>query len=82
METATYTVLVLATAAFCYRLAVGPTLSDRVVAVNGVLVIGMIAIATYAAYEGAGAFLPVLVVVSLVGFVSTAIIARYIERRG
>ena len=82
METATYTVLLLAAAAFCYRLTVGPTLSDRVIAVNGMLVIGMLAIAAYAAYEGAGAFLPVLVVVSLVGFVSTATIARYIERRG
>jgi multisubunit Na+/H+ antiporter MnhF subunit len=82
METATYTVLLLAAAAFCYRLAIGPTLSDRVIAVNGMLVIGMIAIATYAAYGGSGAFLPVLVVVSLVGFVSTATIARYVERRG
>jgi multicomponent Na+:H+ antiporter subunit F len=82
MEAATYTVLLLAAAAFCYRLAVGPTLSDRVIAVNGMLVIGMLAIAAHAAYEGAGAFLPVLVVVSLVGFVSTATIARYIERRG
>ena len=82
MQTATYTVLVLAGMAFCYRLAIGPTLSDRVVAVNGMLVIGMVSLAAYAAYEEAGAFLPVLVVVSLVGFVSTAIIARYIERRG
>jgi multicomponent Na+:H+ antiporter subunit F len=82
MEAATYTVLLIATAAFGYRLVAGPTLSDRTIAMNGLIVIGMISIATYAAYEGAGAFLPVLVVVSLVGFVSTAIIARYVERHG
>ena len=31
---------------------------------------------------GRGAFLPVAVVITLVGFVSTAIVARYIEGRG
>lgn len=82
METATYLVLLLAMLAFGYRLVVGPTLADRSVAVSGLLVVGMVGIATHATYTGTGAFLPVLVVVGLVGFVSTAIIARYIEGRG
>ena len=82
MSTATYIVVVAATLLFGYRLAVGPSLADRVVGVNGMLVAGMVAIAAHAAYEGTGAFLPVLVVIALVGFVGTAIIARFIEGRG
>lgn len=81
MDTATYLVLVLAALAFTYRLLLGPTLADRAVAINGLLIVGMVGIATHAVFTETGAFLPVLVVVSLVGFVSTAIIARYIEGR-
>jgi multicomponent Na+:H+ antiporter subunit F len=80
--TATYIVLVAATAAFGYRLAVGPSLADRVVGVNGMLCVGMVAISAYAADTGNGAFLPVLGVIALVGFVGTAIIARFIQGRG
>lgn len=82
MEIATYTLLLLATLAFGYRLLVGPTLADRSVAVSGVLVVGMIGVAAHAAYTDTGTYLPVLVIIGLVGFVSTAIIARYIEGRG
>lgn len=81
MEIATYVILLFATTAFGYRLLIGPTLADRSVAVSGLLVVGMVGIATHAAYTDTGAFLPVLVVIGLVGFVSTAIIARYIEGR-
>jgi len=82
MEIATYTLLLLATLAFGYRLLLGPTLADRAVAVSGMLVVGMIGIAAHAAYTDTGSYLPVLVIIGLVGFVSTAIIARYIEGRG
>lgn len=82
MEIATYTLLVLAALTFGYRLFVGPTLADRSLAVNGVLVVGMIGVAAHAAYTDTGSYLPVLVIIGLVGFVSTAIIARYIEGRG
>jgi multisubunit Na+/H+ antiporter MnhF subunit len=82
MITATYVVLTAAVFAFAYRLVVGPSLSDRVIGVNGMLLVGMAAIATNAVDTGNGAFLPVLVVIALVGFVGTAIIARFIEGRG
>ena len=82
MIAATFVTLVVAAALFMYRLLKGPTLADRVNALNGLLVVGTIAIATQAMDTGRGAFLPVLVVVTLVGFVGTAMVARFIEGRG
>jgi multisubunit Na+/H+ antiporter MnhF subunit len=40
------------------------------------------AITTDAVRTGRGGFLPVAVVVALVGFISSAVVARFIERRG
>jgi multisubunit Na+/H+ antiporter MnhF subunit len=82
MITASYLILVAAAAGFGFRMLRGPTLADRVSGVNGVLLVGMSAIGVQAVDTGNGAFLPVLVLLSLVGFVSTAILARYIESRG
>lgn len=82
MSTVTYLVLIVAAGLFGVRLLAGPSLADRVVGVNGMLLVGMVAIAAHATFTGTGAFLPVLVVIALVGFVSTAIIARFIEGRG
>jgi len=82
MITASFFVLVVAGALFFYRLLVGPTLADRVNALNGLLIVGSCAIAAHAVETRNGAFLPVLVVVALVGFVGTAMVARFIESRG
>ena len=82
MYTSTAIVLTMAAAAYGYRLVVGPSLSDRVIGVNGMLLVGSAAIAAHAVHTNDGLFLPVLVVIALVGFISTAIIARFIESRG
>ncbi|MGD9703827.1 MAG: monovalent cation/H+ antiporter complex subunit F [Acidimicrobiia bacterium] len=82
MITATYLVLAAAATLFGYRMIVGPTLADRINALSGMLIAGMGAIATQAVDTGRGAFLPVLVVVALVSFVGTAMVARFIEGRG
>ena len=79
---ACFAVLLAAGACFGYRLLRGPTLADRVIAVDGLLVVGVSAIAVEAMQSGRGAFLPVAVVVTLVGFVGTAVIARFIEGQG
>jgi multicomponent Na+:H+ antiporter subunit F len=78
---ATFAILAAAAAAFVFRLLAGPTLADRVSALNGLLIVGMGAIATNAAHSGNGAFLPVLVAVALVGPISNGMIARFIERQ-
>ena len=82
MITATYLILTAAAALFGYRLLSGPTLADRINALNGLLIAGIGAIATQAVDTGRGAFLPVVVVVALVSFVGTAMVARFIEGRG
>jgi multicomponent Na+:H+ antiporter subunit F len=74
-------VLLGAAGCFAYRLGRGPSLADRVIAVDGLLVTGVAAVATHAMRTGNGSFVPVAVIVSLVAFVSTAIVARYIEGR-
>ena len=79
MTTATFAILVVAAAGFVFRLLRGPTLTDRVNAIGGLLVAGMGAIATNAAHTGTGSFVPVLVAVALVGPISNGMIARYIE---
>lgn len=79
---ATYVVLVLAGLGFAVRMAAGPTMADRIVASNGIVAVGMTAIVAHAVESQNGAFLPVIVVLALVGFVGTGIVARYIEGRG
>jgi multicomponent Na+:H+ antiporter subunit F len=79
--TATYVVLTLAGGLFAYRLCAGPSLADRVVALNGLVVVGMAAIAAQAVHTGEGAFLPALVAIALVGPIGNGMIARFIEAR-
>jgi len=82
MIVASFVALVLAAVLFGARMIAGPTLADRINALNGLLVVGSCAIAAHAVDTGRGAFLPVLVVIALVGFIGTAMVARFIEGRG
>ena len=75
-----FIVLLVAAVLFTVRLCIGPTLADRVIALNGVVLAGMGAIATQAVATGNGDFLPALVAIALVGPISTGMIARYMER--
>jgi multicomponent Na+:H+ antiporter subunit F len=75
-------VLALAGVLFGCRMVIGPTLADRVVGVNGLLLTGMAAVVAQCVRTGTGAFLPSLVAVTLVGFVGTGMVARYLEGRG
>jgi multisubunit Na+/H+ antiporter MnhF subunit len=81
MTQATFLILAVAGALFAHRLAAGPGLADRVVALNGLVVVGMGAIATHAAHTGVGSFLPTLVAVALVGPIGNGMIARFLEAR-
>lgn len=77
-----YALLAAAFACFAFRLFRGPTLADRVVAVDGVLVTGLSLLVVNAMDTGRGAFLQVAVMLTLVGFIGTAVVARFIEGRG
>lgn len=74
--------LALAGSCFFVRLASGPTLADRVVALDGLVVTIVSAIVLDAARTGRDVFLAVAVVVAFVGFVGAAAAARFIEQRG
>ena len=62
------------------RVVRGPTLPDRVVAIDliGVLIVGLIVVS--AAATGEQAFLDVAIVIALISFVGTVAYARYVER--
>lgn len=81
MTHATFLLLAASAALFAFRLCVGPSLVDRVVALNGLVLVGMGGIATHAAHTAVGAFLPTLVAVALVGPIGNGMIARFIEAR-
>ena len=62
------------------RLLRGPSLPDRVVAIDliGVLSVGLIVVSS--ASTGVAALLDVAIVIALVSFVGTVAYARYVER--
>jgi multicomponent Na+:H+ antiporter subunit F len=60
------------------RLALGPSLLDRVVATDTLLVIISAGLAVYAALMRDPTLVPVLVVVALLAFVGSVSVARYI----
>ncbi|MGI9053307.1 MAG: monovalent cation/H+ antiporter complex subunit F [Ilumatobacteraceae bacterium] len=76
-----YGTLIVAAASFTFRAIAGPSLSDRVIGIDGVIVAGISLLLVNAVDTGRGAFLPVAVVLALVSFVSTSVVARFIEGR-
>lgn len=74
-------VLTIALALTFFRLMRGPSLPDRVVALDLITVIGLGIFCAYALATGQSAFLDVALVVGLLGFLGTVAFAFYIERR-
>ena len=62
------------------RLVKGPTLPDRIVAMDlfGVLIVGLIVV--LAGWSGVPATLDAAIVIALVGFLGTVAYATYVER--
>lgn len=63
------------------RLWKGPTLADRVVALDMMSVLIVAFCGVYAIIVDEPAFIDVLLVVALIGFLATVALARYAERR-
>ena len=76
----TLTMLGLALIIAFIRIAKGPTLPDRVVAMDlmGAIVVGLIAV--LAASTGVRATLDAAMVIAMVGFLGTVAYATYVER--
>ena len=64
------------------RLVLGPSVPDRIVALDTLLQVVVAGIAVAAAATGEGDFFAVLVAVSLLGFLGSVTVARFVERRG
>jgi multicomponent Na+:H+ antiporter subunit F len=60
----------------------GGSLADRIVALDTLLVIAVSAIAIWGLRIDTEVFTPVLLVTSLLAFIGTITVARFIERRG
>ena len=73
--------LTIAAAMILARLLLGPTASDRIVALDTLLLVVVAAVAVQVAWLGNPRFSGVLIVVSLLAFVGTVTVARFIERR-
>lgn len=63
------------------RLAIGPSLPDRVVALDMMTVLIVAFCGLFAIFSGVAAFLDVAVIVALIGFLATVALARFAERR-
>jgi multicomponent Na+:H+ antiporter subunit F len=83
LETISHITLVTLAAALLVafiRLVKGPTLPDRIVAMDlfGVLVVGVIVV--LAGWSGVRATLDAAIVIALIGFLGTIAYATYVER--
>ena len=80
-ETAAYGMIALALLLVFVRLARGPSLADRVIALDliAVLAVGLIAMVTLETDQPV--FLDAAIVLALVAFLGTVAFGRYLERR-
>ncbi|NDJ76349.1 MAG: cation:proton antiporter [Chloroflexi bacterium] len=74
-------ILALAVVIVFVRLVRGPSLPDRVVAIDLMNTLGIGIVATYAIATGQSAFLDVAIAMALISFLGTVAFAYYIERR-
>lgn len=74
--------LAAAGAMMLVRLVRGPTSSDRIVALDTLLLVVVAAVAVQVAVSGDRYYSGVLVVVSLLAFTGTVVVARFLEKRG
>ncbi len=65
-----------------YRLLAGPTLPDRVVAIDTITTIIIAMIAVYCMKEGSAIFYDAILVLSILGFVGTVSMAKFLARGG
>ena len=68
--------------AFLVRAVLGPSLADRLVAVDGLVVTIFMIVVVRSIRHGSDLDLDVALIVAFVGFLSTTAGARFVERRG
>ena len=81
VQAASAVVLVAGAALTLWRLALGPSVLDRSIALDALTSICLIAVALVACVQNSGALLPVMLVISLVGFTGSVTVARFAAGR-
>jgi multicomponent Na+:H+ antiporter subunit F len=73
-------ILALSLVGIAYRIIVGPTLHDKIVALDafGVMLMGMIALT--AVTLGSVHYVPIILLIGTLAFLSTITFAKYLER--
>ncbi|WP_040491287.1 monovalent cation/H+ antiporter complex subunit F [Ilumatobacter nonamiensis] len=82
MNNAALAITCIAALLFVARMLRGPALSDRVISVDGLVSTIVIGVTIASARPDSGVVESTVLIVALGGFVGTAILARFIERRG
>lgn len=82
MNNAALVITCLAALLFVARMLRGPALADRVISVDGFVSTIVIGVTIGSARPDSGVVESTVLIVALGGFVGTAILARFIERRG
>ena len=78
----TYAILMLALVFTFARLWLGPTLPDRVVALELIAAIVVALVGTYSVHHDSPAFLDVAIVMALMAFLAAIGFASYLEKGG
>lgn len=82
MITAAFIINGVAGLLFIIRLLLGPTVIDRIVALDALLVVVMCGVLLYAADNRTTVGIESVLVIALLGFIGTGVLARYVEQRG
>lgn len=82
MITVAQVLLVVAGGLFVFRLLRGPSLADRVVALDALVVTIVAGTLLHAVRTDSAWFVNLALIVGFVGFVGASAAARFIERRG
>ncbi len=82
MITIALALLVLGGGCFLTRVVIGPSLADRIVALDGLVVTLVAATLLNAVRDDSPRFLDLAIAVAFIGFVGATAAARFIERRG
>lgn len=72
--------LVIAMMMVTLRLLIGPSAQDRIMALDNIYAIGMFIMLTLSIYYGSDAYFEAALLISLVGFVSTTSMAKFLLR--
>lgn len=62
-----------------YRVFVGPSVVDRVVAADCADILVSVALVLFSLYSGRGIYLDIALVTALLGFISNILISKYLE---